>query len=343
MTVLHLLFSQRFSGAESVVCQIIRTMEPSYTMLYASPEGPIAETLAQRGITYVPLRKLSVAEVRRAVREYHVDLIHAHDMRACFVARMAVPRTPMVFHIHNNATDARRLSVKSLLFRFAARRAKHIFWVSQSAMSDYRFARAVKAKSSVLENIVDRRRLTEQAAAREEEAYHVVFLGRLTAVKDPLRFVSLMRRVADAYPALRCAMIGTGDMEDAVRLKIAELHLDAHVDMLGFCSNPYPYLSRASLMVMTSVYEGMPMAALEALTFGVPIVATPVDGLVTLIGDGKGGVLSADDAVLSASVLHFLTDPSARAKAAEEAAAIAARHNDAQVYYAELNTAYKHA
>lgn len=340
MIVLHLLYSDRFSGAESVVCHIIRTMEPSHRMIYASPDGPIADALSERGVTFAPLRSLSVREVRRVVRAYGVELIHAHDMRASFVARLAAPHLPLVFHIHNNATDGRRLSVKSLLFRLAARRARHIFWVSESAMREYRFAKAVRAKSSVLENIVDREPLVKRAEA-DAAAYDVVFLGRLTAVKDPLRFLSLMRRVADAYPSLRCAMIGSGDMENEVRERVTALGLERTVELLGFCSNPYPYLSRASLMVMTSVYEGMPMAALEALTFAVPIVATPVDGLVTLIGQGEGGVLSSEDDVLVGAILTLLTDPVALATRRAEAAAIAARHNDVEAYRARIEEVYQ--
>ncbi len=343
MTILHLLYSERLSGAEGVVCHIIQTMGSSYRMLYASPEGPIAEVLAERGFAYAPLKELSVSEVRRVVREHGVEMIHAHDMRACFVARAAAPRLPLIFHIHNNATASHQLSVKSVLFRLAARRARHIFWVSESAMRDYRYAAAVRPKSSVLENIVDPTHLAERASQTGCEAYDVIFLGRLKAVKDPLRFVALMRRVADAYPHLRCAMIGTGDMEEQVRARVSALSLDAHIDLLGFCQNPYPQLSRARLMVMTSVYEGMPMAALEALTLGVPIVATPVDGLVSLMGDGRGGVLSDDDATLAQAILHLLRCPDAWQTRHAEAQQIAQAHNDLAAYRARIEAVYEAA
>ena len=88
MRILHILTSNRFSGAENVVCQIIGMMkdEPDVEMRYCSPDGQIREALAEREITFAPISELSVSEVKRAIKETKPDIIHAHDMRASFVA-----------------------------------------------------------------------------------------------------------------------------------------------------------------------------------------------------------------------------------------------------------------
>lgn len=339
MRILHLLSSDRFSGAENVVCQIIGVLrdDPTLEMLYCSPDGEIAETLRERGIPFVPLRSMSVREVRRALREQRIDVLHAHDMRASLIGALAAPRrVKLISHIHNNATDARRLSVRSLTYLYAARRAKRILWVSDSAKDDYRFSRLVAKKSEVLYNIVDKNALIAAAEAEEGAAFDIVFLGRLTPVKDPLRLIRILGRVRDAVPEVRCALIGKGELEDEVRALIASLDLTENVTLLGFKKNPYPYLARAKVMVMTSVYEGMPMAALEAASLGVPIVGTPVDGLLSLIREGEGGYLSADDETLAAHLARIVTDDALQARMSAHQSAVAEVRCNTAVYRERL-------
>ena len=93
--VVHLLQSPRFSGAENVVCQIIRMFQRDETieMIYCSPNGPIKEALVERKINFLPITDLTVKEVRRMIREVNPDIIHAHDMRASFVAAQACKTT----------------------------------------------------------------------------------------------------------------------------------------------------------------------------------------------------------------------------------------------------------
>jgi len=340
MKVLHLLSSDRYSGAENVVCQIISAVQgtPDVEAVYCSPDGPIADTLRARGIPFVPLCGMSVREVRRALAEVKPDVLHAHDMRASLIGALAAPRrVALVSHIHNNNTDARRLSVRSLTYLFAARRAARILWVSDSAMNDYRFAKLVRGKSEVLYNIVDKNAL-EAAARRAErqEDYDVIFLGRLMPVKDPMRFLSVMRAVKEGVSTLRAAMVGAGEMEAQVREAIVEMGLDGTVDALGFFDNPYGLLSRAKVMVMTSVYEGMPMAALEATALGVPIVGTPVDGLRALVREGENGCLSSDDAALCEKITALVTDGELRARMHAEQLRVAEERFDTDAYRTRL-------
>ena len=170
MKILHLLQSRKFSGAENVACQIIAMMkeEADVQMAYCSRDGQIREVLKERGICYYPIKKLTVSEVKRIIRQYKPDIIHAHDMRASFIAAKACGQIPLISHIHNNAFDARGLSVKSVAYIYAALKAKHIFWVSGSSYKGYCFHSLFKKKSSVLYNIVDAYNKTEVERAKKE-------------------------------------------------------------------------------------------------------------------------------------------------------------------------------
>ena len=86
MKILHLLASNKYSGAENVVCQIIDMFKNEIEMAYCSPNGPIENTLKDKQITFLPLSKLSKSEIQKIINTYKPDVIHAHDVKASIVA-----------------------------------------------------------------------------------------------------------------------------------------------------------------------------------------------------------------------------------------------------------------
>lgn len=344
MKILHLLQSNRFSGAENVVCQIINMFrnDPGVDMLYASKDGQIRQALAERGIAYAPLRELSVQEVRRVIDEYKPDLIHAHDRTASFLAARCCGKTPVVCHIHNNFSDSGAFSLKSVAFLWAGLKARHIFWVSKSSYEGYAYKKLLAKKSEVLYNVIDVDALYEKMSADTRQYhYDVAYVGRLTYPKNPQRLMRVLRKAADKLPGLKAAVIGTGDLEEETRVLCKELGLENNVDFLGFQSNPLKLLHDARLMLMTSRFEGTPMCALEAMALGVPIVSTPTDGLCELVEEGKNGYLSDGDDALAHRVVEIITDHDLHAALSEYTLNKAKRINEISVYKNAIERAYK--
>lgn len=309
MRVLHLLRSSQFSGAENVACQIIQMMKehPEFEMAYCSADGPIRDALEERQIPFIPLEKVTPKAVRRVIKEWKPDIIHAHDMYASTVAACVCGTVKLISHIHNNNFDSRGISAKAVIYRLAAMKAKHIFWVSKSAQDGYCFHKSLEKKSSILHNIIDVQQLEKKAEqAENQDQYDIVYLGRLTYPKHPERLISVLKRVVEANPAVQAAIIGSGDMEAEVHKLIADNGLHENVHCLGFMRNPYGILRNAKVMIMTSRWEGLPMCALEAQALGVPIVSTPTDGLKELIEDGVDGFLSAENQILAERILEIV-------------------------------------
>lgn len=344
MRILHLLNSNRFSGAENVVCQIMHMMqeEEQIEMIYCSPDGQIREALAERKLPFLALQTLSVSEVRRAIREYQPDLIHAHDMRAAFIATLACGKIPLISHIHNNNFDSRGVSVKSVLFLLAAIKSKRIFWVSDSAMSQYCFRKWISKKNELLCNIIDidaayRKMQTDL----QEYTYEVAYIGRLSYEKNPERLLTVLQKVVQNCPDVRVAIVGTGDLEASTQTLCKDLGLAQNVSFLGFQSNPLKILHQAKVMVMTSRFEGTPMCALESLALGTPIVSTPTDGLCELIKEGFNGYTSDDDAVLADRIVSILTDEVLQKQLSEQAAELAREQNRVEYYKEKLLKQYR--
>lgn len=340
--VLHFLPRNTFSGAENVVCQIISMFRGQINMYYCCPEGPIRQALEERNIPYLPMEAFNVSQVRRMISREKPDLIQAHDMLSSVICAAACGKTPLVCHIHNNNFASRKLNLKTLLFFPAAMKAKHIFWVSPSAMDSFYFQKAVASKSSVLRNVIDATALKKQAAEATLRGHsHVVFLGRMAEPKNPLRLLRVLELVYAQVPQLEAKIIGSGELEAEVRAAWAQSPAREHIQLLGYQPNAYGLLQEADLMLMTSLWEGTPMCALEAMALGVPIVSTPVDGLKDLVEPGQTGFLEAEDQALADRCAEIIGDPQLRQRLSKNAQEQAEKLLDLDAYRQQLRAGYE--
>lgn len=343
MKVMHVLNSRIYSGAEKVVCQIIHAFQGEVEMVYCSPESDIVREMVEgQGVTYLPMKTMSVSELSRVIREQKPDLIHAHDMRAGFFSALCCGKIPLVSHIHNNAYDARGLSAKTVGYLLAGFRAKHIFWVSQSSFDGYAFHKLFAKKSSVLYNVIDTDEIyTKLSQDSNSYDYDLIYVGRLTYQKNPQRLLRLCARLKESKPDLKVAIVGTGELEEELKALCKELNLEDTVRFLGFQPNPIKMVACSKAMILTSRWEGTPMCALEAMALGTPVVSTPSDGMKDLLTDGISGYLTESDERMAVDLLKIFTQPEHRQLLAENARKKFDSLNDGEAYKQAIWTAYQ--
>lgn len=345
MKVMHVLNSRIYSGAEKVVCQIIKSFRSveGMEMVYCSPDSDIVrQMLAEQDVTYLPMETMSTKELGRVIAEQKPDLLHAHDMRASFFAALCCGNIPLVSHIHNNAYDARGLSPKTVAYLLAGFKAKHILWVSNSSFEGYAFHRLFAKKSSVLYNIIDTQAIYRKLAADENTYdYDMIYVGRLTYQKDPQRLMRLCARLKESKPDVKVAIVGTGELLEEVQALCAQLGLQDNVHFLGFQSNPIKMVHDSKAMILTSRWEGTPMCALEAMALGTPIVSTPSDGMKDIVADGVSGYLTDDDSIMAEKLLKIMEDPAHQAALSRQGKAIFARINDEEHYQEAIAACYR--
>ncbi len=343
MKVIHLLSSNKLSGAENVVCQIIDLFrnDPNMNMVYVSRDGPIRETLSERKISFFPIDSMSIRALENVFQMEKPDIIHAHDMRASTFAALSCGKTKLISHIHNNAIDARELSMKSIAFLLAAYKAQHIYWVSKASLEDYRFYSLIKGKSSILSNVVNVEQLRGLAdTALDAERFDIVFLGRLSYPKNPQRMINVLKEVLAVNVELTAAIIGTGEYENEIRQTIEKDELTERIRFKGYMQNPYGILRNAKVMLMTSRWEGLPMCALESLALGTPIVSTPTDGLVEIVKNGYNGFLSEDDSIIAKRLIEICSSESLRQSLSSHAETFSEEYNDIHIYRKTLISQY---
>lgn len=307
---MHLVSTDSFSGAENVACQIINLFkdESSYDMRYCAVIGKNKEALEIRKIPVLKLDKFNIHNIKKAIREYNPDIIHAHDPKSTIASVIASRGKKIIAHIHSNHRYMRKISIKSCIFHFyIEKRTSDIIWVSDSALNEYIFNKKInkKTNSIVLRNVVNPNELKDIAINdKNKYSFDLVFLGRMEDVKNPLRFIDIMSQIQKNKRDIKVAMIGDGSLMNEIKTKVNELGLEKNITIFGNLINPYKILLSSKILVITSRYEGTPMNALESIACGIPIVSTPVDGLLELLD--KRYLCSSDDEFISV-IIDLLT------------------------------------
>lgn len=340
MRVLHILSSSHFSGAENVVCQIIKMFDEEMEMAYVSPDGSIRKALEDRNIFFFPIKKFSHKEIDQVVKEYKPDVIHGHDIRGAYEASKYGKNCRIIHTIHGNDIRMRKISLKSMIYLQASRNAAHIFWVSKSCLDQFQFKEKIEKKSSVLVNVIDEK-IAKEKGKEEAESFDALYIGRLCYPKNPSRFVEVIRNIKESYPSIKAAMLGTGEDESILKEKISTYGLEENISLLGFQNNPQKYLSKTKVLLLTSDWEGTPMVSLEAMALGIPMVSTPTDGMCDVIVEGENGFLSKDEKELASRTVTLLSDELLWKRMSEAQIKRGEEINNLEKYKAKLREAYK--
>ncbi len=126
----------------------------------------------------------------------------------------------------------------------------------------------------------------------------IIGVGRLAPQKGFDKLIDAFAILSQKVPNAKLAILGRGELETSLKEQVQKYHSESRVKFLGFQSNPYQYLKKASIFALSSVWEAMPMVMCEAMVAGVPIVSFDCpSGPKELLGDGVRGFLVKDQDV----------------------------------------------
>jgi len=250
-----------------------------------------------------------VLRLRKTLRRNRPDVLVAFmaepNLRA--LAATVGMDIPTVISVRNDPRREYASSKLQFAAKFLFRRAA--WTVFQTPDAQTYFGGSISQKSSVIFNPVDESFFEEEW---NPEPGLVVTCGRLTDQKNQCMLIEAFSHVVEVIPHARLEIYGEGELEDALKDKIHELCLNEKVVLKGYAEDVPKILSRASVFVLPSKYEGMPNALMEAMAVGVPPVATdcPCGGSRMLIDDGITGrlVANGDGKSLAKTIVDILED-----------------------------------
>ncbi len=316
--ILHILGTAQLesTGMVSIVRSLAQGLDPNRYRIHAlflAGDGPLVNSLEQAG---VPARALNWKQgIRdplgawkffRFLRSQRFSIVHVHfGGRSVVNLSRAATNAKIIRHLHGRILEGKGLAPVS----FFAQGHDAVVAVSESVarcVVDAK-ARTIYAGLSVTSEIPPR-----QPAGPEIVIGTAGRLVELKGIEYLLRAVATLRH---EFPNLRLEIAGTGPLREKLESVASQAGLEDRVKFLGWIDDIQSVLSRWDIFVMPSLEEGFPIAALDAMAAGLPVIAARVGGVPELIEDGITGWLvpSRDIKTLVSRLRALLSDPELRA------------------------------
>lgn len=344
--ILHVIKSNIYSGAENVVCQIIKGLSNHEEFIYMAPHGPIEDKLKSLNLYdhYYGIEKLDIATIRAAVKKFQPTIIHAHDFTASVLCSLAIKDSlPIISHLHNNPPWIKDFNIKSISYSLACRNFKHILMVSDAVKDDYRYTSKIKCPITIVGNPFSVDGVVSQVDNNnnsEDIKSDILFVGRLVEQKNPLLFATVAKELLTSGTISIARVVGDGELLGALEAFVKENELEGKLILDGFKKNSYDYMANTKLQIMPSQWEGFGLVALEAMSLGRPVLATNNGGLVHILDDSCGYVcFSVSDYVKAATEL--LSNQSLYDEKSAGARARALEYNNIDDYCDKLYSIYE--
>ena len=345
--VAYVLTPITFGGAEKVSLNFLSNVDRKQIDLHVIAlvrpwEKPplLLEEVKRLGITYTtlptrvrpgadPLRILRVIwALYRIFRQQRFDLLHTHgyfaDICALPIARLC--RIPALSTCHGFINTDWKLQLNNRMDLWSLRLCKRVLAVSDGIRNGLEerginkekirvITNAVPVPSLAMQNDKDRRCFRQQHGISPEE-FVFVYVGRLSEEKGLHYLLEAFSGLIRSAICARLVLIGDGPQLKMLEQRVAELDLERQVSLTGFQKQISPWLAIADCFVLPSLTEGTPMALLEAMAAGVPIVATGVGGVPDVITNGVNGLLvpCANAEALRDGMSRIIAHPELREK-----------------------------
>ncbi len=232
----------------------------------------------------------AIITLARLLRSLHPNIVHLHSSKAGALGRVAawLTRIPSIYSPHGLAYLRTDVGTVTRALYFALEWLLGLAGTITVACSpsELEAMRGIPGTKAVIPNGVDFAALHPAAKTIARARLQIVLCGRITAQKNPLLACAV---AAASPPDWHWTWLGDGDMRDDVERA-------GRIEILGWMprSEVLSRISASDIMVTTSSWEGMPIAVLEAMALGLPVVATNSVGNRDLVQSGETGFIATD-------------------------------------------------
>lgn len=322
--VLHLINGEFFAGAERVqdlLAQRLPDLGDEVGFVALKPGVFGQHRRSQCPLIEEPMRsrfdRSIAARVARHAQAGGYQIIHTHTPRTALVGRQVARqlKLPLVHHVHSPTQRDTESRLRNWL-----NAAIEDHWVLPGA--DQLIAVSNSLRHYLLERRVPESRITvvpngvpvvnAAPAWRAPEGRWTIGTVALFRPRKGIEvLLKALRLLLDQGLPVQLKAVGpfeTPEYEAGIKQLASELKLADHIEWTGFCRNVHAEMAGMHAFVLPSLFgEGLPMVVIEAMSVGIPVVASRVEGIPEVIGDGQSGlVVEPDDPASLAQTLARL-------------------------------------
>ncbi|MBN1913732.1 MAG: glycosyltransferase family 4 protein [Candidatus Omnitrophica bacterium] len=344
VNLLYVITKLELGGAQKQLLSLISRLDPERLriFLFTAREGLLLqEALSIKGLIVKrsnwlerpvnPLKDLlAFFEIRKFIKKNHIDIVHTHSSKAGIVGRLAAAATRAKIIIHSvhgwSFNGCQNFFVRSLfiwLERITARVTHKIIVVSNhdkekglgcliGKISQYQLIRyGIDYGEFDLKN--------QDLKPGSEQHLDTAIIGMIACFKPqkhPQDFIRLAFLIKKILPLAKFILVGDGILRKKIERSIERLDLKNQVVLTGWRRDIPRILSSIDVFALTSLWEGMPVTVLEAMSLAKPVVATDTGGVREVIKEGETGFLVPvrDIKAMSEKIVSLLRNRQLRIK-----------------------------
>lgn len=331
LRILHITPELGTGGAENMASHLMVGLSKRHEVAGASLYNFVDRSIESRLFEAdIPVRCLGkrpgfdpkmFKSLNRVLKEVRPHVVHTH----LSVLRYVLPglrwwRVPVAVHTVHSLAEHESDSFARVVHWLAFRRAVLPVAISREVAASVKRVYGVQCKA-IVPNCIPvehyRRSFADRARWREKEridrdAILFICVARLQPEKNPLLLVQAFAALNN--PQTHLIMLGEGGLKGKLAAYVREQGLEHRVSLLGNRNNVPEYLAASDIFVLSSNWEGNPLAVMEAMAAGLPVVGTAVGGVPELVESGRQGILvpPGDCAAFTRAMQALLDDPGKR-------------------------------
>lgn len=321
VNVLYIITKLELGGAQKQLLSIISNLDKgAYNVfLFTSQEGLLMnEALSIEGLVVKKSRFLerkinpfkdilALIEICRFIKKNKIQIVHTYSSKAGILGRIAAKLSKVKIIIHTvhgwSFHDYQQKSAYYLylfLEKICAKFSSKIIVVSQWDKEKGLKNLVGKPEQYVLvrygidcpefENKEKRSQIRKSFGLSDTD-FVVGMVACFKPQKAPVDFIKLAAKIKETFPNIKFIMIGDGELRRKISARIKKLNLERQIFLTGWRKDIPLVLSCMDIFVLTSLWEGLPIAVLEAMAAEVPVIATDTGGINEVIKNDKTGYL----------------------------------------------------
>lgn len=303
------------------------------------PENAINEKrMREQNIDVIYLHKKQgfdfnlIKEMRKVVKAVKPDTVSTHLNVLPYVIFSSIGIKNKYHTVHNLAS--REIGGK---YRYFVWLAYYVFGYTPVAISDTvkkSIEHDYKLRAEKIETIynfveTDKYFVKER---RLKNTFDLVSFGRLTEQKNQKMMIRAVSTLVERYPNIRLHIYGDGELKQELQSFIGELKLERNVILEGITDEVAKKLGESDIFLLSSLYEGLPISVLEAMSAGLPVVSTKAGGVVDVIKDDENGFLieQGDIGGFANAVEKLITDKNLYNKMSENSIKLSKKYDKSE-------------
>lgn len=297
--ILHLITGLGVGGAERVVLDLVThtdrnlfnvfvvSLSKRTEMLHIFEKNDIEITVLKKENTLIAFLHI-IFFLNKFIKKNNIQIIHAHMTHSMIVAVMVKifnPRVKIIFTSHsiNFGSNIR----KFLILLLKPFRSKDILFSEEQISSIY------KKEFEIIPNGIKIEKYNLKIPKFEIFTYLAV--GRLESMKNHIKLIECAKDLKEKNIDFQILIAGEGYERHNLEEKIRSNHLDDYIKLLGLRLDIAELMAKSHVLVMTSLWEGLPIVLLEAGAAGLSVISTPEGSIPSLLNDKNAYLSSLDD------------------------------------------------